>query len=225
MAEVGSAFTMEGGPYEWVKLAFGRFTAGSPRSSTGSRTRSGSAARSRSLRRLLAREHLQDRCTRLRRLRLQARLHLDLDHRRDRLAALRQVDPERRRVHADLRARLLLDHASSSTAIKHGVARLLRLSDLSPTRAVFLGARAGAALQLRRLRAAERRGRGDGRTRRSDVPISVLRSGIIGVLALRRSRSSGSSLVLPAKAITASAGSSTPSRRPSASTAARRTRC
>ena len=24
MAEVGSAFTMEGGPYEWVKLAFGR---------------------------------------------------------------------------------------------------------------------------------------------------------------------------------------------------------
>src|SRR5262249_20776518 len=25
MAEVGSAFTEEGGPYEWVKLAFGRF--------------------------------------------------------------------------------------------------------------------------------------------------------------------------------------------------------
>jgi amino acid transporter len=25
MAEVGSAFTMEGGPYEWTKLAFGRF--------------------------------------------------------------------------------------------------------------------------------------------------------------------------------------------------------
>jgi amino acid transporter len=25
MAEVGSAFTMEGGPYEWVKLSFGRF--------------------------------------------------------------------------------------------------------------------------------------------------------------------------------------------------------
>src|SRR5262249_61888579 len=24
MAEVGSAFTMEGGPYEWTKLAFGR---------------------------------------------------------------------------------------------------------------------------------------------------------------------------------------------------------
>ena len=24
MAEVGSAFTQEGGPYEWVKLAFGR---------------------------------------------------------------------------------------------------------------------------------------------------------------------------------------------------------
>jgi amino acid transporter len=28
MAEVGSAFTEEGGPYEWMKLAFGRFTAG-----------------------------------------------------------------------------------------------------------------------------------------------------------------------------------------------------
>src|SRR2546421_2068523 len=27
MAEVGSAFTQEGGPYEWVKLAFGRFQA------------------------------------------------------------------------------------------------------------------------------------------------------------------------------------------------------
>jgi amino acid transporter len=28
MAEVGSAFTEEGGPYEWVKLAFGRFQGG-----------------------------------------------------------------------------------------------------------------------------------------------------------------------------------------------------
>jgi amino acid transporter len=28
MSEVGSAFTMEGGPYEWVKLAFGRFHGG-----------------------------------------------------------------------------------------------------------------------------------------------------------------------------------------------------
>jgi glutamate:GABA antiporter len=28
MAEVGSAFTMEGGPYEWCKLAFGRFQGG-----------------------------------------------------------------------------------------------------------------------------------------------------------------------------------------------------
>ena len=28
MAEVGSAFTQEGGPYEWTKLAFGRFQAG-----------------------------------------------------------------------------------------------------------------------------------------------------------------------------------------------------
>src|SRR5689334_4189392 len=28
MAEVGSAFCQEGGPYEWVKLAFGRFQGG-----------------------------------------------------------------------------------------------------------------------------------------------------------------------------------------------------
>lgn len=28
MAEIGSAFTQEGGPYEWVKLAFGRFQGG-----------------------------------------------------------------------------------------------------------------------------------------------------------------------------------------------------
>jgi glutamate:GABA antiporter len=28
MAEVGSAFTQEGGPYEWTKMAFGRFHAG-----------------------------------------------------------------------------------------------------------------------------------------------------------------------------------------------------
>jgi glutamate:GABA antiporter len=28
MAEVGSAFTQEGGPYEWMKLAWGRFAAG-----------------------------------------------------------------------------------------------------------------------------------------------------------------------------------------------------
>ena len=28
MAEVGSAFTQEGGPYEWMKLAWGRFVAG-----------------------------------------------------------------------------------------------------------------------------------------------------------------------------------------------------
>src|SRR3954453_596245 len=27
MAELGSAFTQEGGPYEWMKMAFGRFTA------------------------------------------------------------------------------------------------------------------------------------------------------------------------------------------------------
>jgi amino acid transporter len=33
MAEMGAAFTQEGGPYEWTKLAFGRLNGGSPRSS------------------------------------------------------------------------------------------------------------------------------------------------------------------------------------------------
>src|SRR5881409_4299212 len=28
MAEVGAAFTMEGGPYEWVRMAFGRLHGG-----------------------------------------------------------------------------------------------------------------------------------------------------------------------------------------------------
>ncbi len=33
--EVGSTFTQEGGPYEWTKMAFGRFTPESRPSSTG----------------------------------------------------------------------------------------------------------------------------------------------------------------------------------------------
>jgi amino acid transporter len=41
MCEVGSAFTQEGGPYEWVKMAFGAGRERSPQSSIGSRTRSG----------------------------------------------------------------------------------------------------------------------------------------------------------------------------------------
>ena len=45
-------------------------------------------------------------------------------------------------------------------AIEHGVDGF-PVGDLSPTMAVFLGARPGAALQLRRLRAPERRRRGD----------------------------------------------------------------
>jgi glutamate:GABA antiporter len=43
-AEIGSAFTEEGGPYVWTKLAWGRFLAclnGVLECSTGSRTRSG----------------------------------------------------------------------------------------------------------------------------------------------------------------------------------------
>ena len=43
-AELGAAFTEEGGAYVWTRLAWGRFVAASTPSSTGSRTRSGSAA-------------------------------------------------------------------------------------------------------------------------------------------------------------------------------------
>lgn len=50
-SELGSGFPEEGGAYEWVKLAFGRrFAAVSTLSSTGHRTRSGWADRSRSSR-------------------------------------------------------------------------------------------------------------------------------------------------------------------------------
>ena len=44
-AELGSTFREEGGAYIWVKLASGASWPPSTRSSTGSRTRSGSAAR------------------------------------------------------------------------------------------------------------------------------------------------------------------------------------
>ena len=56
--------------------------------------------------------------------------------------------------------------STASTASRRG--------SLSPTRAVFLGARAGAALQLRRLRAPERRRGGDGEpaARRSDLGLA-----------------------------------------------------
>ena len=50
MAEVGSAFTQEGGPYEWSRWPSGASRARSPPSSTGSPTRCGSAARWRSSR-------------------------------------------------------------------------------------------------------------------------------------------------------------------------------
>ena len=60
--------------------------------------------------RRVERQHLQDRHGDAGRLHLQAVVHLDLDRRRDHLAALREVDPERRCVHALRRARLLLDH-------------------------------------------------------------------------------------------------------------------
>ena len=181
MSEVGSAFTQEGGPYEWVKLAFGRFHGGIAAilywvtnplwvggslafiaTSAWARTSSGSAA-----------APFGDYFFKL-------VVHLDLDRRRDRLAPLRQVDPERRRDPARRRARLLLAHRDhlrrSSTASRGFAAR-----ELSPTRAVFFGLvplllfnYVGFELQNGAAEEME--------NPQKDVPLSVLRSGITGVL-------------------------------------------
>ena len=61
--------------------------------------------------------------------------------------------------------------------IKHGFHGFSASATLTPTTAVFFGARAGAALQLRRLRAPERRRRGDGEPepRRADLGASQRR--------------------------------------------------
>ena len=111
MAEVGERVHEEGGPYEWVEA---RVRAPARRHRRGSLLGHEPALGRRLARvhrdRLMARERLRHRSRHLRRLPLQAHLHLDLDRRRDHLAAPGQVDPELRRVHALRRARLLLDH-------------------------------------------------------------------------------------------------------------------
>ena len=110
--------------------------------------------------RRVERERLQDRDGHRGRLSLQAAVHLDLDRRCDRLAAAWQVDSELRRHPARGRARILLadrDHLRVQARRRW----LLGLGD-EPEPRDLLRARAAAALQLRRLRAPERRRRGDG---------------------------------------------------------------
>ena len=181
MAEVGSAFTQEGGPYEWSKMAFGRLQGAIAAVLywvTNPLWVGGSLA-------FIATEAWNDNIFKIdsgggRRLPLQVPLHLALDRRRDRLAQARQVDPERRRAHAHRRAGLLHDHddhlRASSTA-SHG----FPVGDLKPTGAIFLALvplllfnYVGFELQNGAAEEME--------DPQKDVPLSVLRSGIIGVL-------------------------------------------
>ena len=110
--------------------------------------------------RRLAREHLLDRDGHARRLRLQALVHLDLDRRSDRVAAVWQVDSELRRDSARRGARLLLADRDHLRDQVRRCGLLCLEPEPDPGRLLRLGA--DPALQLRRLRAAERRCRGDG---------------------------------------------------------------
>ena len=135
-------------------------------------------------------------------------LHLVLDHRRDRLA-LREVDPDGRRVRADPRARLLHADPASSTPSKHGV-HGFAFGDLSAVARGPLRPRPGllfnyVGFELQNGAAEEMV------NPQKDVPIPVLRSGILGVF-MYASRSSGScSCCRPARS-QASAASWTRSR-------------
>ena len=115
------------------------------------------------------RQHLQDPLRLGGRLPLQVPLHLAVDRRGHRLAEARQVDPERRRAHAHRRPGLLHpddDHLRL-------LARRERLPGRRPQadRRDLPRPRPAAALQLRRLRAAERRRRGDERPAEGRAPL------------------------------------------------------
>ena len=177
MSELGSSFVQEGGPYEWMKLCYGRLTAGfgavlywitNPLWVGGTLCFLASSAFSEYFIHLGGPEDRVPRRHPARRPAVQAGLHLDQHRRRDRCARPRQVDPELRRGLPCLRAAVLLVHrADLRVQARH---QRLRLQGLHPGRDVGLGhpglprSRAAAALQLRRLRARERSGRGDGRS-------------------------------------------------------------
>ena len=180
MAELGSAFTQEGGPYEWAKMAFGRFQGAiaavlywvtNPLWVGGSLAFIATEG--------VERQHLQDPRRRSRRLPVQVPLHLDLDRRRHRLPQARQVDPN---LGALMRV-VLLGLFTLTTiiyAIKHGAAGFA-VKDLKPTGIVFFALvplllfnyvgfelQNGAAEEM------------DNPQR--DVPVAIVRSGITGVL-------------------------------------------
>ena len=203
MAEVGSAFTMEGGPYEWVKLAFGRFHGGiaavlywvtNPLWVGGSLAFIATDA---------WRANVSDIGTGtvgdyvFKLLFIWISIGVAI-------VSLKQGKwiPN---IGAVMRVIVLgfFTFTVVIYAIKHGVAGF-SVSDMSPTRAVFLGLVPVllfnyVGFELQNAAAEEM----DDPQR--DVPISVLRSGIIGVL-LYVIPIFGIILVLPAKAITGIGG-------------------
>ena len=178
MAEVGSAFTAEGGPYEWVKLTMGRFWAGlntifywvtNPLWIGGSLAFIGDRG--------VVAGHLGHQLRRLLGLRVQVPVHLGVDLQRDHLLQGRQVDPDARgrssrsrwscvfaRHRRHLRDRERLPGHRHRRPVAHG---------RGPARD-----RAAAALLVRRLRGPERRGRGD-EGPAEGRPQSIMRSGAL----------------------------------------------
>ena len=224
MAEVGSAFTQEGGPYEWSKMAFGRLQGAIAAVLywvTNPLWVGGSLA-------FIATEAWNDNIFKIhagggRRLPLQVPLHLALDRRRHRLAQARQVDPERRRAHAHRRPGLLHDHhdhlrhrarrgtASRSATSSRPASIFLALVPLLLFNYVGFELQNGAAEEME--------------DPQKDVPLSILRSGVIGVL-LYAIPIFAILIVLPAEKVTGIGGFlDAVDARPSASTAARRASC
>ena len=200
----------------------GASRAPSPPSSTGSPTRCGSAARWPSSPPRRGTTTSSDPLRRGRRLPLQVPLHLAVDRRRDRLAQARQVDPERRRAHAHRRARASSRSRRSSTPSSTACTASRSATSSRPAR--LPRARPAAAVQLRRLRAAERRRRGDGGPAegRPDVGPAQRRS---SACCSTRSRSSRSSRAPAREGHRHRRLPGRGRRRRSASTAARRASC
>ena len=163
VAELGSAFPEEGGSYVWTRLAFGQ--------ARGGRQRRLLLVQQPDLDRGHARPPddrdrrpvlLLDRRQLVAVLPRRARVHLVLGLLGDPLVRDRQVDPDTRRVGSHLRARAVRDqHDPLRDQERPQPAAGRRVQ--ADLRAVHR-ARAGAVLQLRRLRAAERCGRRDERS-------------------------------------------------------------
>ena len=224
MSEVGSSFTEEGGPYEWVKLAFGRFQAGiaavvywasNPFWVGGSLAFIASEAWA----------GIDSPRPRRQRSRLVGDYAFKLLFIWFSIGvAIAAIEKGKWIPNAGAIARVLVLGFFTITlvvyAIENGVEGFA-VGDMKPTLPVFLALDPADPLQLRRLRAAERRRRGDGQPTAGRAGLgAALRHH--GRAPLHRSRCSGSSSCCRATRSPASAASSTRSSRRSASTAARR---